>query len=211
MIPILLHGPSQHRRGRLLIEVFLRNVGHDWIVAFYGCMDFGQQINPAGIKSQNCRTYGMKLKDRVVELQRVPASQLASNLKTWRTHPISQQDTLRGLLLEIGISAAITVERPEGVVLLDGHLRTEIISERDYPKPHLSANAGDAPFQNTSDHQSTAAASGPSVTPKPASETVRTAPSCARSLVSRLFPQIWTDLPGTQYELKTLQCFSSFL
>ena len=76
----------------------------------------------------------MKLKDRVVELRRVPASELAPNPKNWRTHPIGQQDALRGLLAEIGVSAgAIAVERPEGLVLLDLHLRTEIVGDETIP------------------------------------------------------------------------------
>lgn len=76
----------------------------------------------------------MKLKDRVIELRRVPASQLAPNPKNWRTHPIGQQNALRGLLAEIGITAAaIAVERSEGLVLLDGHLRTELVGDETIP------------------------------------------------------------------------------
>lgn len=76
----------------------------------------------------------MKIKDRIVELRRVPANQLAPNPKNWRLHPIAQQNALRGLLSEIGISAAaIAVERPEGLVLIDGHLRSEIVGDEILP------------------------------------------------------------------------------
>lgn len=76
----------------------------------------------------------MKIKDRIVELRRVPASTLAPNPKNWRLHPINQQNALRGLLSEIGISAAaIAVERPEGLVLIDGHLRSVILGDEIIP------------------------------------------------------------------------------
>lgn len=76
----------------------------------------------------------MKLRDRIKELRRVPANQLAPNPKNWRLHPVAQQNALRGLLSEIGISAAaIAVERPEGLVLIDGHLRSEILGDEIIP------------------------------------------------------------------------------
>lgn len=75
----------------------------------------------------------MKLKDRIIELRRVPASILAPDPKNWRTHPIGPQNALRGLLAEIGISAAIAVERPEGLVLPDGYLRTELVGDETIP------------------------------------------------------------------------------
>ena len=87
----------------------------------------------------------MKIKDRIVELRRVPASQLAPNPKNWRLHPISQQNALRGLLSEIGISAAaIAVERPEGLVLIDGHLRSEIVGDETIPVLIVDLNDDEA-------------------------------------------------------------------
>lgn len=87
----------------------------------------------------------MKIKDRIVELRRVPASQLAPNPKNWRLHPIAQQNALRGLLSEIGISAAaIAVERPEGLVLIDGHLRSEIVGDETIPVLIVDLNDDEA-------------------------------------------------------------------
>lgn len=87
----------------------------------------------------------MKLKDRVIELRRIPAGELAPNPKNWRTHPISQQDALSGLLTEIGLSAAaISVERPEGLVLLDCHLRTEIVADETIPVVNVDLNDDEA-------------------------------------------------------------------
>ena len=44
----------------------------------------------------------MQIRDRIKELRRVPASELLPNPKNWRTHPVAQQDALRGVLAEIG-------------------------------------------------------------------------------------------------------------
>ena len=42
----------------------------------------------------------MLIRDRIVELRRVKASQLRPNPRNWRTHPAAQQDALRGLLAD---------------------------------------------------------------------------------------------------------------
>lgn len=87
----------------------------------------------------------MKCRDRIVELRRVPASQLAPNPKNWRIHPTNQHNVLRGLLSEIGISAAaIAVERPEGLVLSDGHLRSEIAGNEILPVLIVDLNDAEA-------------------------------------------------------------------
>ena len=44
----------------------------------------------------------MRIRDRIKELRRVKASDLLPNPKNWRTHPVAQQDALKGLLAEIG-------------------------------------------------------------------------------------------------------------
>jgi len=49
----------------------------------------------------------MKIRDRIKELRRVKASELAPNPKNWRTHPQEQQDALRGVLAEIGYADAL--------------------------------------------------------------------------------------------------------
>lgn len=69
----------------------------------------------------------MKLRDRIVELRRVPASELLPNPKNWRTHPEAQQDALRGILAEVGIAGAVLArELPDGsLMLIDGHLRAD--------------------------------------------------------------------------------------
>ena len=76
----------------------------------------------------------MPIRDRVKELRRVPASELRANPKNWRTHPLAQQAALRGILAEIGFAdALIARETPDGLVLIDGHLRTEVMGNAEVP------------------------------------------------------------------------------
>ncbi len=66
------------------------------------------------------------IRDRIKELRRVKASELVPNEKNWRRHPKAQADALRGVLAEIGYAdALIARETPEGLKLIDGHLRAE--------------------------------------------------------------------------------------
>jgi DNA modification methylase len=67
----------------------------------------------------------LAIRDRVKELRRVRAGELAPNAKNWRRHPKAQADALRGLLAEVGYADALLArELPDGrLVLIDGHLR----------------------------------------------------------------------------------------
>jgi len=77
----------------------------------------------------------VKLKDRIKEFRRVPAHELQPNPKNWRTHPVAQQDALRGVLAEVGIAGAVLArETPEGgLMLIDGHLRTDVMHDQEIP------------------------------------------------------------------------------
>jgi DNA modification methylase len=77
----------------------------------------------------------MKIRDRIRELRRVPASELRPNPKNWRTHPEAQANALKGLLAEVGIADAVLArELPDGsLMLLDGHLRAETLGEEVVP------------------------------------------------------------------------------
>jgi hypothetical protein len=44
----------------------------------------------------------MQIRDRIIGLRRVRASELRPSPANWRTHPAAQSDALRGLLAEIG-------------------------------------------------------------------------------------------------------------
>ena len=88
----------------------------------------------------------MHLRDRIKELRRVPASQLRPNPKNWRTHPQAQQDALRGVLSEVGIADAVLArELPDGsLMLVDGHLRAETITDAEVPVLVLDVNEAEA-------------------------------------------------------------------
>lgn len=77
----------------------------------------------------------MKVRDRIVELVRVPASELLPNPKNWRTHPTAQADALKGVLAEVGIADAVIARRLEDgqLMLIDGHLRTETLGDQLVP------------------------------------------------------------------------------
>ena len=87
----------------------------------------------------------MQIRDRIKELRRVPASELIPNPKNWRTHPVEQQDALRGVLAEVGYAdALIARETPEGLMLVDGHLRAETTPDSEVPVLVLDIDAAEA-------------------------------------------------------------------
>lgn len=76
----------------------------------------------------------MKIRDRIIELRRVPASELLPNPKNWRTHPTEQQEAMRGVLAEVGIADAVLArETPDGLMLIDGHLRADVAADVEWP------------------------------------------------------------------------------
>jgi len=80
------------------------------------------------------RMAAMTMKDRVKELRRVPASELRANPKNWRRHPPSQEAALRGVLEDIGFAdAVIARETDDGLELIDGHLRQEVMGDQPVP------------------------------------------------------------------------------
>jgi hypothetical protein len=67
------------------------------------------------------------VRDRVVELLRVPAGELQDNPRNWRRHPERQRAALRGLLREIGYADALLARRNgDALILVDGHLRRSL-------------------------------------------------------------------------------------
>jgi len=74
------------------------------------------------------------MRDRVKELRRVPASELRANPKNWRRHPPAQEAALRGVLEDIGFAdAVIARETDDGLELIDGHLRQEVMGDQVIP------------------------------------------------------------------------------
>lgn len=88
----------------------------------------------------------MKIRDRIRELRRVPASELLPNPKNWRTHPKAQQDALRGVLAEVGMADAVLARELEdgSLMLIDGHLRAETAADAMVPVLILDVNEAEA-------------------------------------------------------------------
>ena len=76
----------------------------------------------------------MEIKDRIVELRRVKASELIANPKNPRTHGNKQTAAARDSLNELGyIDALKAFQTPDGLMLFDGHLRKDITPEMMVP------------------------------------------------------------------------------
>lgn len=76
------------------------------------------------------------IRDRVIEMRRVPSSEIADNPGNWRKHPKNQQSALLGMLGEVGIAGALVAYHSErnggALTLIDGHLRRDS-AEVDWP------------------------------------------------------------------------------
>ena len=78
--------------------------------------------------------FHLKIRDRIVELRRVPARDLLPNPKNWRTHPKAQQEAMRGILAEVGYADALLArETDAGLQIIDGHLRAETTPDHEVP------------------------------------------------------------------------------
>lgn len=75
------------------------------------------------------------LRDRIKELRRVRAADLAPHPLNWRSHPPEQRAVLAALLREVGFANALLArELPDGrLQLIDGHLRAETAPEMEVP------------------------------------------------------------------------------
>jgi DNA modification methylase len=78
--------------------------------------------------------FGPTIRDRILGFRRVKAHELLEHPKRWREHPEPQRSVLREHLERIGYADALLArEGPEGLVLIDGHLRKELTPEQDVP------------------------------------------------------------------------------
>ena len=73
-------------------------------------------------------------RDRVKELRRVRAGDLLPDPRNWRRHPSTQIAAVRRVFDRVGIAdAVIARETPEGLRLVDGHLRSDLDPEQVLP------------------------------------------------------------------------------
>jgi hypothetical protein len=77
----------------------------------------------------------VNIRDRILELRRVPSAELLDNDRNWRLHPYAQRLAVAELLEQVGIVGALTgyhSERNGGqLTLIDGHERKD--HEADWP------------------------------------------------------------------------------
>lgn len=68
------------------------------------------------------------MRQRIKELRWVKPADLAPDPRNWRRHPPQQVQQLRQMLESVGIvDAAIARETDDGLMLIDGHLRRDVI------------------------------------------------------------------------------------
>lgn len=73
-----------------------------------------------------------QIQDRIVRLDRVKKKDLLANPENWRKHPAEQRSALREMLGAVGHADALLArETPQGLVLIDGHLRLEVADDND--------------------------------------------------------------------------------
>ena len=77
----------------------------------------------------------MKVRDRVVSLERVKASDLIANDKNWREHPDRQRVALSEAMEALGCADALIARRTKGkkLELIDGHLRASLAGDQEVP------------------------------------------------------------------------------
>ena len=73
----------------------------------------------------------MTIRNRIVGIEKVKASELRANPKNWRKHPPRQREALARMLADVGNVGVLTAVRGEDGVLtlLDGHLRADLRGE----------------------------------------------------------------------------------
>ncbi len=87
----------------------------------------------------------MKIRDRITELRHIRAGDLLPNPRNWRTHPEAQSAALAASLDEVGIAGAlIGYETPDGIQLIDGHLRQEQDPDQEWPVLVLDVDEAEA-------------------------------------------------------------------
>ena len=72
------------------------------------------------------------MRNRVVDFREVAAGSLIADERNWRRHPFAQRSALRQVLDEVGfVGGVIARETDEGLVLVDGHLRVDLLDPEE--------------------------------------------------------------------------------
>ena len=71
-----------------------------------------------------------KVRERIVDIRPVRAGDLIPNPRNWRQHPAVQRNAMAAILAEVGnIDVLKAVETDDGLMLIDGHLRAELMPD----------------------------------------------------------------------------------
>ncbi|MDR7492179.1 MAG: hypothetical protein QN122_12105 [Armatimonadota bacterium] len=77
------------------------------------------------------------IRDRVKEVRRVRASDLAANPRNWRLHPYAQRAVLAEVLERVGVAGALLAYESQrnggALTLIDGHARVHEAPEVEWP------------------------------------------------------------------------------
>ena len=85
----------------------------------------------------------MSIRNRIKELRQVRAGDLIPDSRNWRRHEPAQRAALESMLESIGFAGAVIArEAPEGLILIDGHLRADL--DPDQPIPCLITDVDEA-------------------------------------------------------------------
>ena len=73
-------------------------------------------------------------RNRIRELRTVRGGDLKADPRNWRKHPKAQREALQAMLDRVGwADAVIARETPDGLVLIDGHLRADLDANAEVP------------------------------------------------------------------------------
>ena len=93
-------------------------------------------------------TKNVKPRIRIKELRTVRVGDLVPNPENWRTHPDEQRRAFNAAVERVGIADAPKVwESPDGLMILDGHLRAEELDDdAEIPVQVLDVDEDEARF-----------------------------------------------------------------
>ena len=84
--------------------------------------------------AERSKLFGLHAPPQQVELRRVRAGDLRPDPRNWRRHPPGQRAALSRMLDRLGyVDAVIARETPDGLVLVDGHLRAGMSPDAQIP------------------------------------------------------------------------------
>ena len=74
------------------------------------------------------------MRNRIKELREVRAGDLLPDPRNYRRHPAAQRKAMAQMVERLGyVNAVVARETPEGLMLIDGHLRAELDPEQTVP------------------------------------------------------------------------------